>query len=153
MENDIGQILERFPKAGPDALIPILQEVQQEYGHIPDGCIALISNHINMATSRIFGVATFYDQFRFEAKGKHHIRICSGTTCHLEGSSYVVRELEKILRIKPGQVSRDGTFSIEQVQCLGSCGKSPVMEVGGRYWEGVSPDMIKDIIQELKSGR
>ncbi|HOH99595.1 MAG TPA: NAD(P)H-dependent oxidoreductase subunit E [Bacteroidales bacterium] len=151
MDQELSQILERYAQGNPDTLISILQEVQRHYGYLPEGIFSHIARHVGMAPSRVYGVATFYDQFRFEPAGRIHIRLCAGTSCHLEGMPSLTRELERLLNIKEGQVSRDGMFSFEKVQCLGVCGHAPVLESGGRYWEGVTPEKLREIIQELKS--
>jgi NADH-quinone oxidoreductase subunit E len=97
----------------PGALMTILQEVQEELGFLPEIVLEKISDNTGIPASKIFGVVTFYSQFRFSPIGKNHIMVCRGTACHVLGSAIILQELEKHLKIKAGQTSRDGLFSIE----------------------------------------
>ena len=88
--NDVDSVLKKHPRAGRDALIPILQEVQEEQGYLSREAVADISKHLNLPATKIYGVATFYNQFRFQPKGKYHFMVCRGTACHVKGSSRVL---------------------------------------------------------------
>ena len=133
-----------------DTLIPILQGIQNEFGYLSEEAVNRISETLNLPTSKIYGVATFYDQFRFEARGRFHIQICHGTACHIDSAARIIQEAERPLKIKQGQTSRDGMFSIEVVNCMGACGLSPVIAVNDKYYHGITPNDLKDILEECK---
>ena len=102
-----------------------------------------------MPTSKIFGLSTFFNQFRFEPQAKFIIRLCRGTSCHVNDSLTILAEFEKKYKLKPGQVTRDGTFGLEITGCLGACGLGPVMEVNGEYFTEVRPGQIKEILDSF----
>ncbi len=151
MENRIQNIIEKYPNAGHDSLIPILQDIQNEEGHLSEGAIVEVGNYLKLPTSKIYGVATFYNQFRFKPTGKYHIQVCRGTACHVLGSATVLEELEKQLKIKSGDTTKDGFFSIEVVACIGACGLAPVIAINGNFHAKVTPDSIKEIIDEYRT--
>jgi NADH-quinone oxidoreductase E subunit len=148
--NDVDTVLKRHPRAGRDALIPILQEVQENQGYLSREAVVLISKHLNLPATKIYGVATFYNQFRFQPKGKYHFMVCRGTACHVKGSSRVLEMAQKLLKLKPGQTSRDRLFSLETVACMGACGLSPVMNLNGEFYAKVTPQKLIKIIHECK---
>jgi NADH-quinone oxidoreductase E subunit len=148
--NDVDTILQKHPRAGRDALIPILQEVQEQQGFISREAVVRISKHLNLPASKLYGVATFYNQFRFQPKGKYHIMVCRGTACHVKGSDRVLEMAQKLLKLKPGQTSRDRLFSLEVVACMGACGLSPVMNLNGEFYAKVTPKKMVKIIQECR---
>lgn len=120
--NKVEGILSSYPDAGRDKLIPVLQEVQEAEGFLSRESVELIGNHLKLPTSKIFGVATFYNQFRFEPAGRFHIQICRGTACHVKGSAPILDSLVKELGVQPGRTTKDGLFSLEVVACIGACG-------------------------------
>ncbi len=148
--NDVDSILKKHPRAGRDALIPILQEVQETQGYLSREAVVRIGRHLNLPASKIYGVATFYNQFRFQPKGKYHFTVCRGTACHVKGSNRVLEMAEKMLKLKPGQTSRDRVFSLETVACMGACGLSPVMNLNGEFHAKVTPQKLVKIIQECR---
>ncbi len=151
MTKSIEVILRENPNAERDSLIPILQEVQDSEGFLSEKAIVKVGKHLKLPTSKIFGVATFYNQFRFEPKGKFHIQVCRGTACHVLGSATVLDQLEKTLKIKADQTSRDGLFSIEVVACIGACGLAPVISVNGEFHAKVTSASIKEIVENYKN--
>jgi NADH-quinone oxidoreductase E subunit len=148
--NSVESILKKHPRAGRDALIPILQEVQENQGYISREAVVRVSKHLNLPATKIYGVATFYNQFRFQAKGKYHLMVCRGTACHVKGSGRVLEMAQKALKLKPGQTSRDRLFSLEVVACMGACGLSPVVNVNGEFHAKVTPQKLAKIIQECR---
>jgi len=144
------KILEKYNQSGRDSLIPILQEVQEKDGYLSEESLVKIGKHINLPVSKIYGVATFYNQFRFQPKGKYHIQVCRGTACHVLGSATVMQQLEKILKIKNDETSRDGKFSLEVVACIGACGLAPVIAINGEFHAKVNSESIKEIIKSLE---
>jgi NADH-quinone oxidoreductase E subunit len=145
--NDVDSVLRKHPRAGRDALIPILQEVQENQGYLSRDAITRISRHLNLPATKIYGVATFYNQFRFQPKGKYHVMVCRGTACHVKGSGRALEMAQKYLKLKPGQTSRDRLFSLETVACMGACGLSPVMNLNGEFYAKVTPQKLVKIIQ------
>lgn len=148
--NAVDTILQKHPRAGRDALIPILQEVQEQEGYLSREAVIQISKHLKLPATKLYGVATFYNQFRFQPKGKYHFTLCRGTACHVKGSNRVLEMAEKILKLKPGQTSRDRLFSLETVACMGACGLSPVMNLNGEFYAKVTPQKLVQIIQECR---
>jgi len=144
-------ILEKYSELGRDSLIPILQEIQDNAGWLSENALIQVGNKLNLPVSKIYGVATFYNQFRFLPKGKNHIQICRGTACHVLGSSNIQKELEKILKIKTDETTKDGMFSLEVVACIGACGLAPVLSINGKFYAKVTSKSIKEIIESYKS--
>ena len=144
-------ILKKYDEVGRDSLIPILQDIQDHEGWLSESSLTEVGKHLNLPVSKIYGVATFYNQFRFQPKGKYHMQICRGTACHVLGSSNVLTELEKILKIKTDATSRDGMFSLEVVACIGACGLAPVISINGKFYAKVTSESVKEIIESYKS--
>ncbi|MBN2012199.1 NADH-quinone oxidoreductase subunit NuoE [candidate division KSB1 bacterium] len=147
MNETIETILSKYPNAKRDALIPILQDVQEVEGHLSVEAVAHIGKYLNLPASKIYGVATFYNQFRFETLGKYHIQICRGTACHVKGSAKLLDAFKRELKIEAGRTTRDGMFSLEVVACIGACGLAPVISVNGEVHAGVVPDKVKSILK------
>lgn len=146
----IENILKRFPQIKRNALIPLLQAVQDEFGYISEEAIARIGSHLSLPTSKVYGLATFYNQFSFSPRGIYHISLCNGTSCHLGGSGELYTELTKLLEIGDGQTTRDGLFSLEVQSCIGACGQSPVMAVNDTYYSGLGVMEVRDIIKQYR---
>jgi len=147
---DINSVIEKFPTAKREYLIPMLQEIQEKQGYISREAIQLIGRYLNLPASKIYGVATFYNQFRFNPPGKYHIQICRGTACHVKGSSKLMDTLVRELNIKSGQTTRDGLFSLEVVACLGACGLAPVVCINGEFHANVTSEELKRFIKKVK---
>jgi NADH-quinone oxidoreductase subunit E len=147
---DIGEILARYPEAGRDALIPLLQEVQEAHGYLSRDAVVQIGAHLKLPASKIYGVSTFYNQFRFKPLGHFHIQLCRGTACHVKNSAKVLVALEQELGIKAGETSRDGLFSVEVLACIGACGLAPVISVNGTFYAGVTPAKIRKIVADYR---
>ena len=151
MEKSVETILKDFPEAGRDSLIPILQKIQDEEGFLSKNSVIKVGNHLNIPSSKIFGVATFYNQFRFEPVGKYHIQVCRGTACHVLGSATVLEEIENTLKVKAGKTTKDGLFSIEVVSCIGACGLAPVISVNGEFHAKVTAKSIQTIVENYRN--
>ncbi len=143
---DMDPVLSEFPGAGRDSLIPILQAVQERHGYLSREAMTEIGRRLHLPVSKVYGVATFYNQFRFQPQGRYHIQVCRGTACHVKGSSRVLDVLVQMLKIKPGETSRDGLFSIEVVACIGACGLAPVICVNGEFHAGMTTDKLTRLI-------
>jgi NADH:ubiquinone oxidoreductase subunit E len=142
--------LAHWPKAGRESLIPVLQEVQEACGYLSREAILQVGRHLNLPASKVYGVATFYNQFRFQAPGKHHIQMCRGTACHVKGSAAVLEALCRNLKIKPGQTTKDGLFSVEVVACIGACGLAPVIAIDGEFHAGVTSEAIPELLDACR---
>lgn len=151
MKKSIESILEKYDNCSRDSLISLLQNIQENEGFLSEEAIVKTGKKLKIPTSKIYGVATFYNQFRFEPTGKYHIMVCRGTACHVLGSLTVLQELEKNLKIKAGQTTRDGLFSIEIVACMGACGLAPVISIDGTFYANVTTDSIKEIIASYRN--
>ena len=147
---DLDAILKRYPNAQRDSLIPILQEVQSEQGFLSRETVVLIGQHLRLPTSKIYGVATFYNQFRFQPQGKFHVQVCRGTACHVKGSAAILDVVRRELKIEPGQTSRDGQFSLEVVACIGACGLAPVIAINGEFHAGVTTQKVGKILDSYR---
>ncbi len=150
MEN-VKKVLDQYKGAKRDALIPILQNIQEEMGYLSEDAVKEVGVHLGMPASKVYGVATFYNQFRFQPPGKYQVQVCRGTACHVLGSATVLEELEKELKIKPKETTKDGLFSLEVVACIGACGLAPVIAINGEFHAKVTPESIKDIIDEYRN--
>jgi NADH:ubiquinone oxidoreductase subunit E len=139
-------ILSRYPRGHRDCLIPILQEIQEEYGFISETSVIEVGRYLDLPSSKIFGLATFYNQFRFEPRGKYHIQLCHGTSCHVNRAADIIGELQKRLLILPGQTTRDGMFSLEHVACMGACHLAPLIRVNENYHTMLKPGEVSEII-------
>ncbi len=147
---EVNAVLEDYPTAGRDALIPILQQVQKRQGYLSPQAVIRIGEHLNLAPSKVYGVATFYNQFRFSAPGQCHIQVCRGTACHVKGSAGVLETIQRLLKIEPGQTTRDGRFSLEVVACIGACGLAPLICCEENFHAQVSPAKAEKIIKQYQ---
>ena len=109
-----------------------------------------LRRYLKLPASKIYGVATFYNQFRFQAQGFYHIQVCRGTACHVKGSAKVLDAITRELNIQAGQTTRDGLFSIEVVACIGACGLAPVIAINGEFHAQVTPESVVKIIDTLR---
>jgi len=150
MDQKLNEILDKYNNANRDALIPILQEVQESQGYLSREAVTAIGDRLNLPTSKIYGVATFYNQFRFSPQGEFHVQVCRGTACHVKGSAAVLDSLQRELGIDAGQTTRDGLFSLEVVACIGACGLAPVIAVNGEFHAGVTSDSIPKIMKSYR---
>jgi NADH-quinone oxidoreductase subunit E len=146
MTADLEPILREHPDAKRDSLIPILQEVQERHGYISRDAVMGIGKHLGLPPSKVYGVATFYNQFRFEPQGKYHIQLCRGTACHVKGSKKLLDAVQMALNVKAGQTTRDGLFSLEVVACIGACGLAPVIAIDGEFHAKVTPEKVRRIL-------
>ncbi len=148
-ELELEKILEKYTgKKG--ALIPVLQEVQELYGYLPEEAMKRVANSLKISFSQVFGVATFYAQFHLKPRGRHVIRVCSGTACHVRGSDKIIGEVEEQLGIKSGETTEDLRFTIEPVACLGACGLAPVMMIDEDSYGRLTRNKVKGILDKYE---
>lgn len=147
---EIQYVLARYPDANEDQLITLLQDVQDNCGYISRDAIVSIGRHLDLPASKVYGVATFYNQFRFQPLGRVHIQLCRGTACHVKGSKSILDRLESHLGVPPGVTTRDGVFSYEILACIGACGLAPALMVNGELKAKVDPDSIGQLLREYR---
>ncbi len=147
---ELQTILNEHQGKGRDALIPILQQVQEVYGFLSKEAVVEIGRHLDLPASKIYGVATFYNQFRFHAPGRFHVQVCRGTACHVKGSAGVLQALKRELGVEPGQTTRDGLFSLEVVACIGACGLAPVISINGEFHANLTPEKVAGILKQYR---
>lgn len=146
----VTEVLAHHPAATPDRLIALLQEIQAACGYLSPAAVEALADHLGVPASRVWGVATFYNQFRFSAPGRFHVQVCRGTACHVKGSAGVLEAVERELGIQEGQTTRDGLFSLEVVACIGACGLAPVIKVNETFHGGVTRDALHEILEACR---
>lgn len=143
------EILSQYDK-DKSHLIPILQKVQQAFGYLPGTATQKVASHLEMTDVQVFGVASFYNHFRFTPLGKHPVQMCMGTACHMVGGGLVLEALERTLDIKVGEITEDRGFSLDRVACIGCCGLAPVMVIGEKIYPKMSPTKVDEALVNLK---
>ncbi|MBE0597678.1 MAG: NADH-quinone oxidoreductase subunit NuoE [Desulfuromonadales bacterium] len=132
------------------ALMPVLQEIQEAYGYIPEPTVHLVAERLNVYTSQIFGVLTFYAQFHLEPRGKYIIRVCMGTACHVKGASRLGDTLKERLGISHAETTEDLKFTAEFVACIGACGMAPVIMVNDATYGNLSVQKMSEVLQKYQ---
>jgi NADH:ubiquinone oxidoreductase subunit E len=150
MGTDFDLILKKYKQGKREDLIPMLQEIQEHLGYLSEEAIVKIGNYLGLSTTKIYGLATFYDRFRFFPAGKIQIRVCNGTSCFLNGSQSIINQIKEVTGIQPGQTTRDGNFSYEIVSCMGGCHSGPVINVNGEYHTYVKASNLPELLRKLK---
>jgi len=128
-------------------LIPILQDVQDRTSFLSEVAVERIAEHLGLSENDVFGVATFYTQFRFHPPGKHHLKVCQGTACHVRGSGLILEAVMRKLGIAPGETTEDGNFSLERVACFGSCALAPVVVVDEKVYGRMTSRKAQRLIE------
>lgn len=129
------------------ALIMILQETENLFGYLPAWALKHVSEKLGVPMIQVYGVASFYDAFHLTPRGKHLVRVCLGTACYLRGSPRVLESVEKELGIKDGETTSDRTFSLQSVHCVGACALAPVIVVGERYFDKMTPTKVRSVLK------
>lgn len=145
----IKQTIETF-KPMKGALIPVLHEVQDSYGYLPEDVLLIVSEELNVPLAEIYGVASFYHFFSLEPKGEHIIRICMGTACYIKGAQAIVDTFAKELKVEVNKTTEDGKFTLEATRCLGACGLAPVLTIGEKVYGKVSAVDVPKILKDYK---
>lgn len=141
-------IIRYLAESGP--LIPILQEAQEIYGYLPANVLKHISKKTRIPLAKIYGVVTFYAQFRLAPMGRNLIHVCLGTACHVRGGAKILERIEKTTKIKDGMTSDDRRYTLEIVACIGACGLSPVMSVNGQVYGRLVPERVAEILAKYE---
>ena len=143
----LNEIIESY-KGKEGALIPVLHEVQQLFGYLPEEVQERVAVGLGLPLSEVYGVTTFYSLFTSEPRGRHRISVCLGTACYVKGAAAIVEKLEEELGVKVGSTTKDEKFTLEVTRCLGACGLAPVMMIGDHVYGKVTPDKIREILEE-----
>jgi NADH-quinone oxidoreductase subunit E len=133
----------------PNQLIPILQYCQSQHGYVSRAAVKQIAEYLGVSEAHVYGVASFYTQFRFEKPGDHQVRICLGTACHVQGGALLSEEIQKIIGIEPGEISQDQKFEFHEVACLGCCAQAPVVEIDGRIHGKITRKKLNKALEGL----
>ncbi|MBK7711595.1 MAG: NAD(P)H-dependent oxidoreductase subunit E [Bacteroidales bacterium] len=150
MSADLDIILKKYKSGKREDLIPLLQEIQEYVGYLSEEAIVKVGSFLGLSTTKIYGLATFYDRFRFIPNGKIRIIICNGTSCFLNGSKSNIDKIREETGIQPGQTTRDGNFSYEIVSCMGGCHNGPVINVNGEFHTHIKAEQLPELIRKLK---
>ena len=134
------------------ALIPLLQAIQKEYGYVPKSSIDLVAKELNILPIQIYEVLTFYSQFHLKPRGKHVIKVCQGTACHVMGGKEILGYISSKLGINEGETTKDGMFSLERVACLGCCGMAPVIVIDDDFYGTCTYQKIDYAIKKSSRG-
>ena len=127
-------------------LIPILQLVQQKFAYLPGEAIHLVAGHLDISSSEVYGVATFYNQFRFNPPGKNPVKVCLGTACHVKGGDIILENFERKLEIKEGETTPDREYSVDRVACVGCCALAPVVVLGETVHGHMQPSKVEGLV-------
>ena len=148
----IENIFKRHP-ANCGSLIPVLQDIQEDFGYLSEDAIEELARLMGISANEIYGVATFYTQFRFSPPGRHRIQSCQGTACHVRGGRQLLNDLEQRLGITAGQTTADGQFDLERVACLGCCALAPVVAVDGKVHAQVTTKKIPSVLSQYDGNK
>ncbi len=152
MEKRLKEIFSRhYPQR--DALIPILQDVQEEFGYLPPEAMTAVARFCHLSPVEVYGVSTFYAQFKFKPRGENTVMVCQGTACHVMGGARVLEEVQNQLRVNPGETTEDGKVTLETVACIGACALAPAMVVNKETHGRVKTENITEILNETRKNK
>jgi len=145
----IEKIAQRYPERR-SALLPALFLAQKKYGYLTKEALEEVASILGLPPVQVYEVATFYTMFNKKPVGKFHVQVCTNVSCSLLGSEMIVDCLEKKLGIKVGETTKDNSFTLTEVECLGSCGTAPMMQINDAYYENLTEEKIEDILKKLR---
>jgi len=145
----IDSLLKKREKSSSE-LIEVLQDVQTSYNYLPEDALKIVAERLEVPPIEVFRVANFYKAFTLKARGRHLITVCMGTACHVRGAPKFLDELLGQLKVKPGQTSEDGKFTVETVNCLGACALGPVIILDGKYHKHMTTAKLRTLIEQTK---
>lgn len=151
MEERITAILAKYPNQQA-ALLPVLWECQKEWSWISPGIMRAVAERLELSPAFVEGVVTFYTMYRLEPPGKYLLQVCTTLSCQLCGAGTLVEHLKKRLGIDFGETTKDGVFSLVDVQCLGACGEGPVIQINDDYYGNLTPESLDELLDELEKG-
>lgn len=149
VEKKVKEVVDRYG-AEKSSLIAILQDMQEAFGYLPKDALIVLNEALDVPLARIYEVATFYNAFSLTPRGKYLVEVCAGTACHVTGALTLMERLERDLEIKCGETTADGTFTLEQVRCLGCCSLAPVVRIGGNIHAYLTQDEIPKILRNYR---
>ena len=150
-EQKIEEILRVFPEDRHlAALIPVLYVAQKEFGYLTVEAMELVAGRLGLEPGQVLNTATFYTMLRKKPVGKHHVQVCTNVSCWLRGADDLVRHLEKRLNVSVGETTEDKLFTLEEVQCLGSCGTAPMAQIDDDYHENLTPEALDELLERLR---
>ena len=149
VETRLAPIVEKY-RGKEGIAIPLLADVQREIGYVAEEAVEYVGVKLGIPAAELFGVATFYAMFRFQPQGKHVVRLCRGTACHVQGSGLIADHLERFLRVKDGETTPDLMFTLQCVACLGCCSLAPVMMVGDDVHGRLTPEKAVGVLEKLR---
>ena len=147
----VEEIISGHEELSKESLIPLLQEIQAEEGYLSDAAMSKAAHALGVPTSRVYGVATFYNQFRFVPVGTHVIQVCRGTACHVKNSLSLAQHLERRLKLRPDGNSPDNKFTVITVACLGACSIAPVVKIDGEFYGHLTVEKLDKLLDEVDS--
>jgi NADH-quinone oxidoreductase subunit E len=145
----MAEILANF-KGEEGEIIPMLQQVQKRFGYLPEPAMKRIAEFVHIPASTVFGIGTFYAQFKLVPTGRNVIRVCRGTACHVKGGARILREVEKFLKIKPGESTADLKYALETVACIGACALAPTTVVNKDTYGQMTTKKVAEIIESVE---
>jgi len=134
-------------KSGRNAAIAVMQDIQQRLGYVPEEAVRYVSGRLGVPASQVFSVVTFYGAFSLTPQGRNHIQVCQGTACHIRGGGRIAGKIERTLKIRTGETTADGAFTLQRVRCLGCCALAPVVKVNSDVHAAVSQDHLSSILE------
>lgn len=147
---NLDSVLSAFERR-PESLIPLLQSVQESLGYLPPEALATVARHARVPPSRVYGVASFYSQFRFNPVGRQRVAVCRGTACHVGGAKFVLEQLERTLGIREGETTEDMEYSLETVACIGCCGLAPCISVNDEVSAKLTPKKVRKQFKKART--
>jgi NADH-quinone oxidoreductase subunit E len=149
LKQEISEITGHY-RGKKGALIPLLQEIQNRHGYLSQDAITFLAEEIKVSENEIYGVATFYTQFKFKKPGLHQVKVCLGTACHVRGGAGIMDSVERELGIPFGETTEDGKFSLERVACVGCCALAPVVVVDENVHGKMAQSKVNKLLDKLK---
>ena len=131
-------------------LVMLLQDIQAQYNYLPRAALEQVASKLHVPLARIYNVATFYGSFSLTERGRHIIRVCDGTACHLRGTQGIRDEITRQLAVEKDQTTPDGKFTLEVVACLGACALAPVITIDSEYYGGMTPERVREVLEQCK---
>jgi NADH-quinone oxidoreductase E subunit len=150
--SSVDEVIREHPQSREN-LISILQDVQGVEGYLSRESINRIAEYLHLPPSKVFGVATFYNQFKLNKPGKIQIQVCRGTACHVKGSLKLLDSLKLLLGVEPGETTQDGLFTLDTVACVGGCSIAPVITANGRFYGRLDKKKLEDLIGKFRAAR
>ncbi len=144
------ELLSKYQVGAGESLIAILQDIQDKFGYLSKDNLFQAAKYTNTAPSKVYGVATFYNQFRLKPPGKYLIQVCRGTACHVKGSKEILEKLKEVLNVEAGQSTEDGFFTLEEVMCIGACSIAPLIVIDNKFYGKMTTDRVEPLIEDFR---